>query len=144
MEVRGDLSQYIISQLFQWYSLYNHDQRECNIPVYFGITFSVCKIFMCYIHAIYIVKRAPSLFPSHPRLPPSFHPSFLPSLVSAVKRSIRIQSLFYYLFKIISSLRTLLKHAYCYLNRLLISRLQLHILSSSSEDSMNLQIADVV
>ena len=71
-------------------------------------------------------------------------PSILPSLVSAVNRSIRIQSLFYYLFKIISSLRTLLKHAYCYLNRLLISRLQLHILSSSSENSMNLQIADVV
>ena len=140
MEVRGDLSQYIISQLFQWYSLYNHDQRECNIPVYFGITFSVCKIFMCYIHVIYIVKSA-GLLCSHPRLSPSF---LLPFLVSAVNRSIRIQSLFYYLFKIISSLRTLLKHAYCYLNRLLISRLQLHILSSSSEDSMNLQIADVV
>ena len=143
MEVRGDLSQYIISQLFQWYSLYNHDQRECNIPVYFGITFSVCKIFMCYSTCDIYCKKGTASVPLSSTTP-SLLSSFLPSLVSAVKRSIRIQSLFYYLFKIISSLRTLLKHAYCYLNGLLISRLQLHILSSSSEDSMNLQIADVV
>ena len=96
---------------------------------------------MLYIHVIYIVKRA-RLLCSHPH--DSRPPSILPSLASAVNRSIRIQLIFYYLFKIISSLRTLLKHAHCYLNRLLISRLQLHILSSSSEDSMNLQIADVV
>ena len=102
MEVRGDFS-YIISYLFHWCSYYDHDQRACNIPVYFGITFSVCKIFVCYIHVIRYCKERVSVVLSSTN--PSLLPSFLPSLVSAVERSIRIQSLFYCLFKIISSLK---------------------------------------
>ena len=86
-----------------------------NIPVYFGMPFSVCKIFMCYIHVIVYCKEDASVVLSSTN--PSLLPSFLPSLVSVVDRSIRIQSLFYYLFKIISSLKRYLKHAYRYLNR---------------------------
>ena len=67
------------------------------------ITFSACKIFMCYIHVIIYCKEGASVVLSSTNH--SLLPSFLPSLVSTVERSIRIQSVFYYLFKIISSLK---------------------------------------
>ena len=72
------------------------------IFLFISESLSVFVKYSCVVYMLeYIVEGASVVLSS---TNPSFLPSFLPSLVSAVERSIRIQSLFYYLFKIISSL----------------------------------------
>ena len=71
------------------------------IFLFISASLSVYVKYICVIYMLLYILKTGRLLSSHPQIPLSFHPSSLP--VSAVEKSIRIQSLFYYLFKIISS-----------------------------------------